>query len=313
MKSSGSTMTFLLLVFVLFPVLAFSGYPPRPSGKSFKAPASGEPPLIEVRDDLLTLELQGIPWAIVLKELQQQTGLTFRVQGRLNGTVTESFHSLPLEEGLQRLLHDADLIFLYVEAKEGQGARSRLSQVWVLPKGQGGQVDTAQTPKRPLREAVDPLGSLIQNVLAAGRGEEREKAVEALAEYRDPRVQAALLQALQDHDADVRESAADALADFKDEAAVDHLSHALLEDSSEDVRESAADTLGQIASPGAIQALRRALEDESADVRASAVNALWRIGGEQAIEALKRALRDEDEDVRAAAREALRKQGSNVW
>lgn len=305
MKSYGSAFVLVpLLTLLLFSTPTALGS----SRQSPEGPAVGTSPLIDIRDNHLTVMLHRVPWGVVLQELQGQSGLTIRLQGRLDGTVTEAFEALPLEKGLRRLFRDADLIFLYTAAKQGHRSNSRLVKVWILPRGGGGPAATVQSPQRPARAAAaeDPLGPLIKSALTAAQEEEREWAVEALAEYQDPRIKEALIQALQDSHADVRESAVEALAELKDETAVDHLGQALVEDASEDVRASAADALGEIASPRAIDALQRALQDTSVEVRENVVEALGQIGGDQAIAALQRALRDEDEDVREAATAALR-------
>ena len=290
----------VLLGLLLFPALAFPGPPP---GHPLPL-TEGRAPLIDVRDEHLSVKLDGVSWAVVLEELQRRTGLTFRVQGVLEGTATDTFETLPMEKGLRRLFRNAHLNFLYVKVKEGQSAGNRLAQVWILPKGERSSTPTAPIP-RPLPAGQEVLVPLIKDALDAEKGEERDKAVGALAEYRDARIRETLIQALRDPYVRVRESAAEALADFKDEATVDELSRTLVDDPSPDVRENAADALGNIASPRAIAALRKALEDESADVRESATRALARTGGERAIEALQRALEDKEEDVRDVAREAI--------
>ena len=235
-----------------------------------------------MQDDHLTVQLTDVPWRIVLQELQRQTGLTFRVEGSLEGTVTEAFEVLPLEKGLRRLIRNANLVFLYRQEGEGQGSRSRLAQVWILPRLTGSPAERIQTPQQPSQRADDPLGSLIHQALAAEQEDERERAVEALAESKDPRVREVLIQALQDPDHDVRGSAVDALANVKDEAAIDHLSQTLLQDVSKDVRESAADALGTIGGERAIEALKKALQDEDEDVREAAEFALRRLAGKKA-------------------------------
>ncbi|MGH8060324.1 MAG: HEAT repeat domain-containing protein [Candidatus Entotheonellia bacterium] len=303
----------LFFAFLLLPVLGSAAVPPSQSTRGQGIPADGSTPRIDVRDDRLTVELHRVSWGIVLQELQRHTGLTFRVVGALDGTITEAFEALPLEKALRRLFRNANLVFLYTGGKEGERSGSRLAQVWIQPR-EGSVRPTAQAPqavaqrledRAPAARADDAVAALIENAMAAETGADREKAVAALAGYKDPRIKETLLQALRDPDASVRESVVDALAELKDDAAVDHLGRTLIEDTSADVRASAAEALEEIASPRAIDALRRALEDQSADVRETAVEALGSIGGNRAVEALRQALRDENENVREAAQEAL--------
>jgi HEAT repeat protein len=207
---------------------------------------------------------------------------------------------------LQRLFRDADLIFLYTEGKAGHRAESRLAQVWILPREGGRLAESPPASQQPAPHTDDRLESLLKKILAAENGEERERGVEALAAYRDPRVREAFLQVLQDSDENVRRSAVTALISSPDEGAVDALTRALVEDESAEVRGLAVTALEEIGGPRALEALERALGDRSAEVRESAVGALARLGGEGAMEGLQRARRDAAENVREAAEAALR-------
>jgi hypothetical protein len=81
----------------------------------------------------------------------------------------------------------------------------------------------------------------------------------------------ALETALDDADADVRRTAAEALGSLEDPRAVDALLEALRNDSDETVRKMAAWALGEIESPRAVDALRPAVRDSNVEVRRHAV------------------------------------------
>jgi len=295
----------LLCTLLLCPPLASAADPLRP-GETEAARRTGKHrSFVEVRGDRLSVQLAEVPWSEVLQELERQTGLAFHLQGSLEETVTAAFEALPLAQGVRRLLRHTNCILIYAGAQNPHKSGRHLAQVWILPQRDGGQSDTAQAPPPPGRGAEVPLEALLQTARAAEPREEREQAVAALAAYRDPRAQDAVLQALQDTEEHVRWSTVAALSTVRDAAAVDPLSHALLEDASADLRAGAADALGEIASPRALAALQRALGDEAVEVRQSVVEALGRIGGEQAIVALQSALGDADPDVQNMAAAVL--------
>jgi hypothetical protein len=308
---SFTSSLLLVLIPILYPAIAVPGSPSRAPATGPERLVQEQAPLVRVLHDRLTIALQDVPWAVVLGELERQASVTFRVQGRLDGTVTEAFEALPLDKGLRRLLRHADFIFLYTELPHGQGAESRLVQVWIMPRGKGnaGHADTTQPRPQVLqpadREGEGPPASVIRGGITTEQSEDREHPVGDRATGRGPQAREALIRALQDPDAGVRENAVSALADGKDTDAIEYLRQTLVADASEDVRGSAAETLAEIATTPAIGALRLALQDKVAVVRRRAVAALGTIEGTEAIEALQDALRDQDEDVRDAAAEAL--------
>ncbi|HUF88874.1 MAG TPA: HEAT repeat domain-containing protein [Gemmatimonadota bacterium] len=122
----------------------------------------------------------------------------------------------------------------------------------------------------------------------------------------DPRTVTALLTAMGDPDADVRETAAHALGGLDDPRAVDALVRALANDADAGVRKMAAWALGEIESPRAVPALSQAVRnDASPDVRSMAAWALGEIESEEAVPALGAALRDSSVEVRRMAIWAL--------
>jgi HEAT repeat protein len=122
------------------------------------------------------------------------------------------------------------------------------------------------------------------------------------------RLIAALVHALDDPVAEVRENAVYALGEREAHAAVPAVAQRLRRDESAKVREMAGWALGQIEDRAATPALGEAARlDGDASVRATAVWALGQIGQPNAAAALASALGDRVEEVRARAAWALGK------
>ena len=134
--------------------------------------------------------------------------------------------------------------------------------------------------------------------------EVRESAMHALVRLRDPGIFEPLVQALKDESPDVRESAAQGLAQLRDKRAVTPLI-AALKDASPSVRERVVFALGQLRDPAAVDGLIAALRDESASVREQATCGLGQIRDERAVEPLVAVLKDASADVREQAVFAL--------
>lgn len=113
-----------------------------------------------------------------------------------------------------------------------------------------------------------------------------------------------LLDVLNDAHAAVRQRAAAALGQIRDERAVDALA-GCIHDSDHAVRRTSAWALGAIAHDRAVPALLEALNDERLEVRQRAAWALGEIGDRQAVEGLLDTLHDENHFVRIAASKAL--------
>jgi HEAT repeat protein/beta-lactamase regulating signal transducer with metallopeptidase domain len=155
------------------------------------------------------------------------------------------------------------------------------------------------------REAARAVAALIPTLRDAD-ADVRQTAAQALGELGDPRAVEALMRALRtDPVAGVRQMAAWALGEIEDTRAVPALGEAVRGDASPDVREMAAWALGEIESPNAIDPLRAALRDSSPGVRAKAVWALGEIEDPGAVPALTEALRDGSAEIRQMAAWAL--------
>ena len=120
----------------------------------------------------------------------------------------------------------------------------------------------------------------------------------------DPRVVAALTEALKDTDAEVRQQALHTLARFRDPSTVDALIGVLAHTDPE-MRRQAANALSHIRDPRAQKALAGALSDKDVEVRRQALFALARLKDPAAFEPLTLALKDSDPEVRQQAAYSL--------
>ncbi|HJU86513.1 MAG TPA: M56 family metallopeptidase, partial [Gemmatimonadota bacterium] len=163
-----------------------------------------------------------------------------------------------------------------------------------------------QTKTKEQKEAEGRLVAALSAALDDPDAAVRLSSAQALGSLSDPRAVEALLEALRtDRDAGVRKMAAWALGEIESPAAVGGLSQAARSDESVDVRAMAVWALGEIESPEAVPALGAALRDADVEVRRMAVWALGEIESPEAVEWLTPALRDGDVDIRRKAAWAL--------
>lgn len=155
------------------------------------------------------------------------------------------------------------------------------------------------------RKKVDPklIAALTQAMKDTDKGV-REAAMQALISLRDPGMVEPLIEALKDSSSDVREHAAFGLGQLHDKRAIAPLT-ALLKDANAGVREQAVFALGQFRDAGTFEAMATALRDESASVREQAVFALGQIGDQRALDALTGMLKDASPRVREQAAFAI--------
>jgi HEAT repeat protein/beta-lactamase regulating signal transducer with metallopeptidase domain len=146
-------------------------------------------------------------------------------------------------------------------------------------------------------ETQEPQGKQPKPAKAKTQGGERST---------DPKVVAALIAALGDSVASVREDAAYALGELESREAVSPLSARLARDPDASVRKMIAWALGQIETREATEPLGRAAQaDASLEVREMAVWALGQIEAPAAIPALEAVLRDASPELRGQAAWAI--------
>ena len=170
--------------------------------------------------------------------------------------------------------------------------------------------DDRRVTRRPLAPAQtrldgDRIEKLAKILTTDSDADVRISAAWALARVRDERATAALRDALRkDSDNEVREMAAWALVQ-SGTATPAVLIEALRQDQNEEVRETAAWGLGQMGAEEGTQALVAAIRDESAEVRQVAIWALGYMRSRGPATALADALSDASDEVRLQAAWAL--------
>ena len=108
---------------------------------------------------------------------------------------------------------------------------------------------------------LDATAAIIRD-LKSPMPPRRIRATQVLALIGDVGSVSALIDALEDPCAKVRESAASSLYSFRDGRAIPGLARVLSEDPDADVRGAAAQALGEISAFAAVDALERTLHDE---------------------------------------------------
>ena len=185
------------------------------------------------------------------------------------------------------------------------------------PAPQANSGATAGDSLPPARRSAALLRATLQDTTAKGRriraliealsdrdAGVRQAAASALGEIEDPRAARPLAGALQDPSPEVRKAAVEALGQIEDPAAVPALV-SLLRDGDAEVRQMAAHSLGQIEDRRATRPLLPLLKDESPKVRQMAAYALGQLEDPAATDALTEALKDSSPEVRKLAAHGL--------
>ena len=66
---------------------------------------------------MLTLEAKDADISKVLEEISARTGVEIEIYGNLEGTISISFHAVPLEEALKKIVINRGIVF---SKKKGQ-------------------------------------------------------------------------------------------------------------------------------------------------------------------------------------------------
>ena len=172
------------------------------------------------------------------------------------------------------------------------------------------QPSEAQAQSPASQQEKDSAVAALMEALKDEDAEVRENALFALSQIGGTLATEALVAALKDANPQVREKAVWALGMRPGAGHVDDLINAL-RDSNAQVREKAAWSLGMVGNQSAIEPLTNALRDEDAEVRQKAAWALGMRGNSRAIEPLINALKDSVPDVREMAAWSLGMKGDN--
>jgi len=288
--------------------------------------------IIELRDGLLTVDVNSLPASLALDLIEHQSGVIIRSTAPIDERVTATFRDVPLIEGLMRILKDRSAVFIYsnggpdepylrlVEVHIYSGPTAR-PDVVTFPRASSPDIrehvgDRAGPSVRSWRGGGDQPDQSVSGVAVRDLGrvlaheEEplaRVRAATALARFCGEDAIARLAVSIAtDPDTSVREAAAVGLGRTWSEQAVAPLAQVLLDNQQFFVREAAARALGETWSEDAVGALASALSTDSRpSVRETVAEALGKIGGSKAVDALVVALGDAHSAVRESAAAAL--------
>lgn len=250
------------------------------------------------RADRLTVNATGAPLDAILQEVARQGDLTVHVEPSVaNEPVTAAFDDLSVQDGLEKILAGYNFAFAFSpHAPGGPLSSRRVTEVWVLSKGEGAPEDrrpvAVEEPPRPAPRAEADAHSPDPFV--------RLRAVAALRDGGDPAAAPILMILMNDQDQAVRLAALDALSNFGVAVSPERIADIALRHEDPQIRLEAV-TSGL---PMPHEALvHHALHDAASSVRVEALQALE---GDPRGEAVAReALRDPDPAVRSMAKDFL--------
>jgi len=116
---------------------------------------------IKFNDGSLSVSLDAIPLQLVTTEVSRQTGIDIQFIGEHPAsTVNVHFSNRLLEQGLRRLLSDANTIFVYADNGKRANDDGQLIKVLILPEGESSDVNVGMTN---IVESLSGLSEQIQN------------------------------------------------------------------------------------------------------------------------------------------------------
>jgi HEAT repeat protein len=172
------------------------------------------------------------------------------------------------------------------------------------------QCDLVSVKKRAIKGLMplhgEPVRTALINALAETDASVRQAAADALAAQADAAAAPALLKAMNDAESSVRVAAAHALGVLKAKAAVPALS-AMLSDPAVEAAVAAANALAELADPAALDALINVVNASAtpAPLYDAAANALAKIQDPRAVPILVKLLESPKDSVRWASADAL--------
>ncbi|HLK12868.1 MAG TPA: hypothetical protein VKW76_15950 [Candidatus Binatia bacterium] len=125
-----------------------------PAAGSAKTPS----PRIEYRDDRLSVQVEQMPVGDLIDEIGRQSGAQIIGRPREDRQVTAQFRTLPLSEGLQRLLGAQNFVLRY-----GDGGRLRSITLLGGPQTAHAPAPAQATPPPPPAPAPQGIMAMFQN------------------------------------------------------------------------------------------------------------------------------------------------------
>ncbi len=216
-------------------------------------------------------KIQGAPIVEVFQELNRQTGTRFKIHGDPSTPVQAEFEHLPLQKGLQRMLHGRNHVLIGTVREPGS-ADAPVSSIelylldgtWVTK----GAVKTTRTATPP------PTTTRQERSSQPGDIEERIDALFDLIEEDPAQASEAVAIAARDPNLEVRRAALEALEYLEEMAPINVLTEMALEDEDPELRVEALELLAASDAESAISTLQLALKDPNEDIRQFARNML---------------------------------------
>lgn len=188
--------------------------------------------VLSVRGNIISVKIDQVSLREVLAELARQVPLTVYVAGPVaEEPVAMTFHNVPLEEGVMRILEGKQYVLIHDRPYSANGAqgRGRIVKILVMPRvGSPSGITPMETKiarplvTNPVHLPVTPVAKgpkveqLRRQALEAKDPVDRAEALETLSEQgKGEEVLPILAKALQDKDEIVREIARELLNDYE--------------------------------------------------------------------------------------------------
>ncbi len=222
---------------------------------------------VHIERGLLSVDARNAPLGEVLEAIAKQANFQLDTKGDLDIPVTWSFANVPVDEGVQRLLHNVSSVMIYAQSKNGGPAA--LAKVTTF------------------RRKVDPAANSVQ-VARTIPPPQTQKATKVEEPQHEPTVSL-------DDDREDRLRAVRRLSRKPDAASIKDLALLVSKDEDPVIRRLAAIGLGKLRAPEAKAALMKSLSDEDTQVRRRAIQGLGNTWGFEAFDLLTTALTDDHE------------------
>ena len=257
---------------------------------------------VHIERGLLSVEARNVPLGEVLEAIAKQANFQLDTKGDLDIPVTWSFANVPVDEGVQRLLHNVSSVMTYARFQNGGPAPlakvttfrrkvdladNSVHVARTIPPPQTRKATKVEEPQHEPTVSLDddredrlravqrlsrkPNAASIKDLaLLVSKDDDpviRRFAAIGLGKLRVPEAKAALMKSLSDEDTQVRRRAIQGLGKTWGFEAFEPLSTALVEDAEPSVRRQAALRLGRLYSEAAYQVLDAARFDSDFSVR----------------------------------------------
>ncbi len=222
---------------------------------------------VHIERGLLSVDARNAPLDEVLEAIAKQANFQLDTKGDLDIPVTWSFANVPVDEGVQRLLHNVSSVMTY--ARSQNGGPAALVKVTTFRR----KVDLADNSVHVAR-TISPL--------------QTQKATKVEEPQHEPTVSL-------DDDREDRLRAVRRLSRKPDAASIKDLALLASQDDDPVIRRIAAIGLGKLRVPEAKAALVESLSDEDSLVRRRAIQGLGKTWGFEAFDLLTTALTDDHE------------------